>query len=676
SVQVWNLAAGKPQRKIVTPSAINALTLNKDATLVITAGSDNILRVWKTAAPAPTKKPAGKKKSKKKVKKNAKKTVKKQPQGEKPVVEMKGHSKPVTSVALILPAGTQVVSGSEDGSVRIWTLSNGRLSRSMNHCGPVTGVAVRPDGQFIASAGANSVAKLWQASNGKQIAEMKGNPKSRRSVARLMERQAVAKQKASSANSVVKAAEKNVKDRTAAAKKAKDAKTAADKALAALEKKAKPILGKLTAAKAAAGKKPKDNNLKKAVTTAKKAADKANADVKKSKDAQSAAARTVQLSNKSVVTANAKIAAAKKEKTAKDAQQKKVDIDLKTAQTADKAAGKPLRSIAFSSEGKWLVTGGDDNTVNVFSGTDGRHLETFAGHQSPVTAVAVGAKGTLLSGSADKTVISWNPRPAWKLIGRLGATQSAPLDLSTAPFVGRILSLAFSPDGRKLATGGGDASRSGELMIWDVQKKTLIREIKDAHSDTILGLEFSPDGKQILSGSTDKFAKIFDVATGKKIRSFEGHTHHVLDVSWQADGSVIATAGADNVIKLWNVATGEQKRTITGHKKQVTSVQFIGISTNVVSCGGDMSVRFNKNNGQTYRRFSGGTDYMYASAAARDAGAVIKSVSGEATVVIAGGEDGVLRVWTGAGKTIKNFDPPKSAEDEKTQANAKGKAKK
>ena len=155
-------------------------------------------------------------------------------------------------------------------------------------------------------------------------------------------------------------------------------------------------------------------------------------------------------------------------------------------------------------------------------------------------------------------------------------------------------------------------------MIWDVVKKSLVKEFKDAHSDTIFGAEFSRDGKQLLSGAADKFVKIFDIATGKHVRSFEGHTHHVLDVSWKADGTSIASAGADNVIKVWNVDTGEQRRTIGGYSKQVTSLRFVGIGENLISCGGDKSVRYHKaGNGQNYRSFSGGTDFMYAAASSR-----------------------------------------------------------
>ena len=136
----------------------------------------------------------------------------------------------------------------------------------------------------------------------------------------------------------------------------------------------------------------------------------------------------------------------------------------------------------------------------------------------------------------------------------------------------------------------------------------------------------------------------------------------MLDVAWQADGAQIATAGADNVIKIWNVKTGEQRRTIGNYRKQVTAVQFIGVGSNIVACSGDKQVRFHRtNNGQPYRSFSGTGDYVYAVAASRNAATVIKSVTSEATVVVAGGEDGVLRVWDGTrGASRFTFEPPKT----------------
>jgi WD40 repeat protein len=92
---------------------------------------------------------------------------------------------------------------------------------------------------------------------------------------------------------------------------------------------------------------------------------------------------------------------------------------------------------------------------------------------------------------------------------------------------------------------------------------------------------------------------------------------------------------------------------VSNYSKQVTSIQFLGIGETIVSCGGDKTVRFHKcTNGQNFRNFGGMTDYVYSAAGSRDE-----------SLVVAGGEDGVLRVWDGKnGQLLKSFEPPKAAE--------------
>jgi WD40 repeat protein len=123
----------------------------------------------------------------------------------------------------------------------------------------------------------------------------------------------------------------------------------------------------------------------------------------------------------------------------------------------------------------------------------------------------------------------------------------------------------------------------------------------------------------------------------------------VQGVSWKADGSLLASAGADNQIKVWNFETGEQTRSITNYAKQVTSIHFIGTEADTVSSSGDKTVRFHHaTDGENYRTFAGGTDYMYSAAASRDG-----------AIVVAAGEDGVLHVWDGTnGKSLLTFPPP------------------
>jgi WD40 repeat protein len=818
TVKIWVLETGAVTRQFETPAPIHDLCLTLDGKQLVTAHEDNMIRVWNIAAPDPA--PA-------------------EGEAEKPVLEIKGHSKPVRSIALVLPAGTQLVSGSDDNTARIWTLANGAAVRSLNHGGPVVSVAASPDGKYLASASPNNTAKLWEAASGKQIAELRGHLPSQRADLVAKEEADLAKQLVALGDKAQKAAEKNATERAEAVTKSNEAKVKADTAVAdqtkkrddskgmadegkkkldagtkvaadaqttadeakkvadasttelatatAAQKAAVPIAdaamkalvaaqtaekaavaAKGTADKAAvdaqtkldlaskaaeaakaASEKDKDNaELTKQLADAQKAQTDAQAGLDAAQKAATAAAAILTDAQKATVTATAASTAAVKvltdaeaalvaatevkkkadvAKTQADANvvtqtaalkaltdaQKKLDDELKKqedelkkqdealksatrsvdlavkadakaktdsatataahtkshefqkaqdeaytkAQEATKAAEKPLTAVAFSLDGKRLATSSDDGSITVWSGDAGLPLDVIKGEGGPARVLAFSSESLLIAAGDDQDAVVWDTNPAWELTAQLGAGADDPLNTAASPFEFRVLSLAFSPDGSRLATGGGEPSRSGEVMIWDVAKRELIREIEDAHSDTVFGIEFSRDGKQIVSGAADKFVKIHDVETGKHVRSFEGHTHHVMGVSWQADGSTLVSAGADNAIKVWNVETGEQIRTIAGYTKQVTSIRFAGIGGIVISSGGDKTVRqFTASNGGAVRSFSGGTDFMYSSDASRDG-----------KLVVASGEDGVIRVWNGTnGQVIRNFEPPAAAE--KTQA--------
>ena len=310
---------------------------------------------------------------------------------------------------------------------------------------------------------------------------------------------------------------------------------------------------------------------------------------------------------------------------------------------------RPLRSVAFSPDSRYLVTAGDDLLVREYLADDARPQETYTGHVQPLGAATYTPQGQLLSASADGSVRLWQRLGPWQLAAQLGPQADDPLDVSRSPFVDRVLAVAFSPDGRYLAVGGGEPSRSGQLQIWDLHDRTLVREIDDAHSDTVFGVAFSPDGRYLASCAADKFVKVFDAASGSVVRSFEGHTHHVLGVSWNTDAKLLASCGADQVIKLWNFDTGEQQRTIAGFGKQVTSVTFVGDTGATLSASGDKSVRLHTvADGKNTRNFAGGTDFMNAATTTPDG-----------QLIIAAGQDSTLRTWNAAdGKPLQTFEPP------------------
>lgn len=201
--------------------------------------------------------------------------------------------------------------------------------------------------------------------------------------------------------------------------------------------------------------------------------------------------------------------------------------------------------------------------------------------------------------------------------------------------VDRATAIAFSPDGTKLAVGSGLASRSGQLAIVNVSDGKPVKTTPDLHSDTVLGLAFSPDGRWLASCGADKMTKLLGTQTLETAKLFEGHTHHVLALAWQEDANRLATASADMTIKLWDIAKGESVKTITGIGTEVTSIAFIGSTANTVSSAMNNLVRLHdSNSGKQVKQFGPTADSLYG---------VVTSSNGK--YVIATGQEGTTRVW-------------------------------
>ena len=166
----------------------------------------------------------------------------------------------------------------------------------------------------------------------------------------------------------------------------------------------------------------------------------------------------------------------------------------------------------------------------------------------------------------------------------------------------------------------------------------------------VLSVDFSPDGSKVASGGTDRFARIFETERGKELQSLEGHTGHVLGVSWQRNGRVLASVGADKAVKIWDLTNGEQKKSFSGFSKEVTSVHFLGIGTQLLLSGGDNVVKIVKEDGGEVRKLPQTASYMHSS-----------DVTPDGKLAVAGGFDGVLRVWdVNSGKILHQFKPSDS----------------
>ncbi len=134
---------------------------------------------------------------------------------------------------------------------------------------------------------------------------------------------------------------------------------------------------------------------------------------------------------------------------------------------------------------------------------------------------------------------------------------------------GVVFSVAFSPDGRLLASGSDDET----IKLWEVATGREVRTL-EGHFGVVFSVAFSPDGRLLASGSWDATIKLWEVATGREVRTLTGHTSYVWSVAFSPDGRLLASGSDDKTIKLWEVATGREVRTIKGHTSYVWSVAF------------------------------------------------------------------------------------------------------
>ncbi len=265
-----------------------------------------------------------------------------------------------------------------------------------------------------------------------------------------------------------------------------------------------------------------------------------------------------------------------------------------------------VSSVAWSPDGRYIASGGghpplsigspfgsyvvgsNDTTVQVWDASTGTCKTTYLDHTDFIGSVAWPPDGKYIaSGSGDGTVQIWdattgNLRLTYKGHLRTGFSQA---------WSGNevVYSLAWSPDGKHIASGGDKKT----IQVWDATTGNLRLTYK-GHRRAVNAVAWSPDGNSITSGSSDKTVQVWNVPTGNLRLIYKGHSSRVNTIAWSPDGQFIASGGGDGMGKeqamhLWDAVTGNLKLTYWGHARVINAIAW-SPDGQLIASGGEYGV--------------------------------------------------------------------------------------
>jgi WD40 repeat protein/uncharacterized caspase-like protein len=568
TVILWDADSGKQLRSFEGHSEfITSLALSGDGLLLASGSTDDTIKLWQVKTG-------------------------------KELRTFTGHANNVTAVAFNADASI-LASGSTDKIIKLWSVKDGKQLRTLTgHAETITAAAFSPDGKIIASASEDKTIKLWDFATGKEIATLTGHINKIRAVTFSPDGKTLA---STSDDKTVKlwdvTSAKELRTFTGHNEEVTQIAFGADgKTLVSLSLSAIKFWDIATG---------KETNT---ITERNLGAYSMAVSGKRNLLAIGSVDSTVSLwdSESKKKTRIFKgyaypakfIAFAPDGKTLASARLDGVRIwdaeNGSNMRVIKPALGASVRSIAFRPDKPWLAVGSSFQkefanfpdsvkkqlgieetvpTIKIYELQTGNLVRTIKAHEDSIAALAFSPDGKIIaSGSADKTIKLWDAESGAELRTLTGHTD-------------KITTLAFRYDGKILASSGDDKT----IKVWETESGKELRSIA-AHTDGVTSIAFSPNGKQLAGGSY-LVATLWDAESGQPLHEFKGHTNMVTAVAFSPDGKQLATGGFDNLVKLWDAESGKELQTLRGHSNTVTSVAFSPTDNLLASASFDAKIK-------------------------------------------------------------------------------------